>query len=80
MTCARSSGSGRRQKSMEESLDLASRQSLDKKWASFFYEANIAFNVVRHPAFVSAVQDTAKPVLLDTMHRRTMLFGLPWLT
>lgn len=54
--------SGRRhgQKSMEDSFDLATRQNLDAKWASFFYEANIAFNVVRHPAFISAVQETAK--------------------
>lgn len=53
-TCTCSSGSGRWQRSMEKSLDLASR-NLDKKWASLFYEANIVFNVVRHPTFISAV-------------------------
>ena len=30
-------------------------------WATAFYEANISFNVVRHPAFVNAVRETARP-------------------
>lgn len=24
-------------------------------WSSFFYEANVAFNVAKHPAFIKAV-------------------------
>ena len=48
-----------RQRSMDEALQLGLRHNLDKMWASFFYEANIAFNVARHPAFVNAVRETA---------------------
>jgi hypothetical protein len=33
---------------------------LDEKWAAFFYESNVAFNVARHPAFVAAVKATSK--------------------
>jgi hypothetical protein len=29
------------------------------KWATFFYEANVVFNVVRHPSFVAAEQATS---------------------
>jgi hypothetical protein len=32
---------------------------LDEKWAAFFYESNVAFNVVRHLAFVAAVKATS---------------------
>jgi hypothetical protein len=32
---------------------------LDEKWAAFFYEANVAFNVARHPAFIAAVKATS---------------------
>jgi hypothetical protein len=48
-----------RQRSIDESMDQGRRQDLDRLWASFFYEANIAFNVVRHPAFIKAVTETA---------------------
>lgn len=48
-----------RQRSIDESLDQGRRHDLDRLWASFFYEANIAFNVVRHPAFIKAVTETA---------------------
>jgi len=27
-------------------------------WASFFYEANIAFNIAHHPVFINAVKET----------------------
>ena len=47
-----------RHRSMDEALRLGLRQNLDKLWASFFYEANVALNVVRHPAFVKAVKET----------------------
>ena len=52
------------QKNMEDFFDLATRQRLDNKWASFFYEANIAFNVVRHPSFVSVVQEISKAAIV----------------
>ena len=32
---------------------------MDEKWASFFYDANVPFNVGRHPAFVEAVNAIA---------------------
>ena len=35
------------------------KEILDKVWASTFYEANIPFNVVRHPTFIHAVHETA---------------------
>jgi hypothetical protein len=34
-------------------------KELDEKWAAFFYESNMAFNVARHPAFVAAVKATS---------------------
>jgi len=44
---------------MDEALQIAKRSKLDKLWADFFYEANVAFNVARHPAFIAAVNATA---------------------
>jgi len=44
--------------SMDKVLQEVLCQKLDKIWASFFYEANIAFNVMRHYAFVNAVMET----------------------
>jgi hypothetical protein len=41
-------------------MDTSNKQVLDKKWARFFYEANIPFNVARHPAFVDAVKSTSE--------------------
>jgi hypothetical protein len=43
---------------MSEAYCIAKRKELDEKWASFCYEANVAFNVVRHLAFVTTVQAT----------------------
>jgi hypothetical protein len=31
---------------------------LDEKWAAFFYKSNVAFNVVRQPAFIATVKAT----------------------
>ena len=45
---------------MSEAYQIAKRKELDGKWASFFYEANVAFNIVRHPAFLAAVNATAQ--------------------
>jgi hypothetical protein len=33
-------------------------EELVEKWAISFYEANVAFNVVRHLAFIAAMQAT----------------------
>lgn len=49
-----------RQQSFPEAYQLGKRKELDEMWAKFFYEANIAFNVARHPAFIKAVQATSK--------------------
>jgi len=48
-----------RQRSIDEWLQLVRRQELDVLWASFFYESNIAFKVVRHSTFIKAVTETA---------------------
>jgi hypothetical protein len=44
-----------RQQHMSEAYHTAKRKELDEKWANFFYQANVAFNVVRHPSFIAAV-------------------------
>lgn len=49
-----------RQVSVQEGMDTSNKQVLDKKWARFFYEANIPFNVVRHPAFLDVVKATSE--------------------
>jgi hypothetical protein len=45
---------------MSEAYHIKKQKELDEKWATFFYEANVAFNVVRHPPFVAAVQATSQ--------------------
>jgi hypothetical protein len=49
-----------RQLSMTEGFNASIKLHLDRAWASAFYEANIPFNVIRHPTFVYAVKETAK--------------------
>ena len=49
-----------RQLSMTEGFNTSTKQLLDKAWSTAFYEANIPFNVTRHPAFVNAVRETAR--------------------
>ena len=48
-----------RQRRMEDAYNIAKRKELDEKWASFFYTANVPFNVARHPAFIEAVRATS---------------------
>jgi hypothetical protein len=48
-----------RQQYMSEAYHTAKRKELDEKWANFFYQANVAFNVVRHPSFTTAVRATS---------------------
>ena len=43
-----------RQLNISERYNASTKQHLDNVWATAFYEANIPFNVVRHPAFVNA--------------------------
>jgi hypothetical protein len=45
---------------MNEAYHIAKRKELDEKWATFFYKANVAFNVVRHPSFVAAMRATSQ--------------------
>ena len=48
-----------RQQELSEAYQIGKRKELDAIWAAFFYEANVAFNVVRHPAFIAAVRATS---------------------
>jgi hypothetical protein len=34
-------------------------KELDEKWAAFFYESNVAFNVARHPALIVVPKATS---------------------
>jgi hypothetical protein len=45
---------------LPKGLNLAKKQDLDKKWATFFYEANTPFNVVQHLKFIKIVKATSK--------------------
>jgi hypothetical protein len=45
---------------MNEAYHIAKRKELDEKWATSFYEANVAFNVVWYPSFVATVQATSQ--------------------
>jgi hypothetical protein len=49
-----------RQLSMTKGFNALTKLYLDRAWASAFYETNIPFNVIRHPAFIYAVKETAK--------------------
>ena len=49
-----------RQRSLPEGFNASTKEILNKVWASTFYEANIPFNVVRHPAFIHIVRETAR--------------------
>ena len=48
-----------RQHSLPQGFNVLTKEILDKFWASAFYEANIPFNVVRHPTFIHAVWEIA---------------------
>ena len=48
-----------RQLNITEGFNTSTKQYLDRMWAMAFYEANLPFNIVRHPAFVYAVRETA---------------------
>ena len=45
--------------SLPKDFNASTKEILDKVWASTFYEANIPFNVVRHPTFIHVVRETA---------------------
>ena len=49
-----------RQLNISEGFNASTKQHLDSVWATAFYKANIPFNVVRHPAFVYTVHETAR--------------------
>jgi hypothetical protein len=38
---------------MSEAYHTAKRKELNEKWANFFYQVNVAFNIVRHPSFTA---------------------------
>ena len=67
------------QLNISKGFNASTKQHLDSVWATTFNEANIPFNVVRHPAFVNAVRETAchrkrayKPPLYNAI-RTTLL-------
>ena len=47
------------QRPLLEGFNASTKEIIDKVWALDFYEANILFNVVRHPMFIHAVCETA---------------------
>ena len=47
------------QQDLDEVYQLNKRKELDEKWASFFYDANVPFNVGRHTTSVEAVNAIA---------------------
>ena len=49
-----------RQRSLPEGFNASTKEILDRVWMLAFYEANIPFNVVRHPTFIHAVHETAR--------------------
>ena len=50
---------GTPQGEVRKTYQLNKPKDLDEKWASFFYDANVPFNVGRHPLFVVAANATA---------------------
>ena len=48
------------QRSLPKGFNASTKEILDKVWASAFYEANIPFNVMRHPTFIHAVREIAR--------------------
>jgi hypothetical protein len=44
------------QQEFTEAYHITKHKELDEKWAAFFYESNVAFNVARHPTFVASVK------------------------
>jgi hypothetical protein len=44
---------------MSEAYYTTKQKELDEKWEIFFYQANVPFNVVRHPSFTAAMRATS---------------------
>ena len=65
-----------RQQDLDEVYQLNKWKELDEKWVSFFYDANVPFNVDRHPTFVEAVNATALAGF-NYNHLRIMLYEQP---
>ena len=49
-----------RQVNLVQGFNASTKLRLDKVWATAFYEANIPFNVIKHPAFINAVRETVR--------------------
>lgn len=47
------------QQSFLDAYQTGKLKELDEKWPTFFYEANIAFNV-RHPTFIEVMSTALK--------------------
>jgi hypothetical protein len=55
-------------------LNSTKKENLDKKWATFFYEANISFNVMQHLVFIEVMKTNSKsqtqtPIIPWIVHR-----------
>jgi hypothetical protein len=53
-----------KQISLQEGMNSTMKQNLNKKWATFFYEANFPLNVAHHPTFNDAMKFTSKGKIL----------------
>jgi hypothetical protein len=53
---------------MSKAYHIAKRKELDEKWANFFYQANVTFNVVRNPSFTAAVRATSLARFIMNCH------------
>jgi hypothetical protein len=66
------------QMTLHEWMNLTAKQNLEKKWATYFYEDNIQFNVTHHSAFIGAMKSTSKnkmfykPFLYHALQRKLL--------
>ena len=68
------------QHSLPKGFNASTKEILDKVWALAFYEANIPFNVVRHPTFIHTVWETIRlqmpaytPPSYNAVHTRLLI-------
>jgi len=64
-----------KQISLEEGMNSTTKENLDKKWLTFFYEANIPFNVAHHPTFIDVMKFNSKGKVLYKSPSYIIQFG-----
>jgi hypothetical protein len=47
-----------KQLTLQKGMNSTMKQNLNKKWVTFFYKANIPFNVACHLTFINAMKST----------------------